>query len=248
MANQNKFYNTVENKNGSTVGGSTVIIRWKTNLKSEDFRLYNETTHEVVKDDSTVARKRYKRTIDDDYGFTVKTNDGYAFPVNEEKAGTYKYSVIVYNQDNGYSIKRIGYNTTTTITFEDYKTAENQALNALISRSGAASKKTVKDKLDTLAYYMAAKGWDNGSFIHPGDAKEGEYADTHGDYGVWFQSRVITCVDATAIIEKCALIFGVPKDKIKVENPANNLSHQYVVITYGGETFPVDGSPWTDIK
>jgi hypothetical protein len=95
---------------------------------------------------------------------------------------------------------------------------------------------------------MAAKGWEKGSFIHPGGAKEGEYADTHGDYGVWFQSRVITCVDATAIIEKCALIFGVPRDKIVVESPADNPSHQYAVITYKGETFPVDGSPWTHIK
>jgi hypothetical protein len=245
MAGQNEFYNTVKDENGSTVGGSTVIIYWKTNLKSNDFFLYNETLNDYASFTPSIARRRYNRTSNDVCGVAVKTNDGYAFAITEKKPGKYKYSVIVSGPNGD---EKIGYNTTVTVTFKDYKTAENQALNDLISRSGAASKETVKEKLDTLAYYMAKTEWDKGGFIHPGEAYPGDYADTHGDYGVWFQSRVINCVKAAAIIEKCALIFGVPKNKIKVESPADNPSHQYVVITYGGETFPVDGSPWKDIK
>ena len=238
MTNQNEFYNSP-----NPGEGSTVIIYWKTNLKSNDFFLYNETLNDYASSVSSIAKKRYNSN--DSNGVAVKTNDGYAFTITEKKPGTYRYSVIVSGPDKD---EKIGYNTTVTVTFKDYKTAENQALDALISRSGAASEKTVKEKLVTLARYMATTGWEKGSFIHPGNARPGEYADTHGDYGVWFQSRVINCVKATAIIEKCALIFGVPKDKIKVESPADNPSHQYAVITYDGETFPVDGSPWTHIK
>ena len=247
MKNQDMFYNSP-----SLGKGSTVIIRWKTNLKSEDFRLYNETTHKVVKADSTIARERYHRPVDDDYGFTVKTNDGYAFPVSEEKAGKYKYSVIVYNQDNNYSIKRVGYNTTATITFEDYETAENQELENLISRSGANnSKLTIEEKLNALAKYMAREGWDKGSFIHPGEAEPGEYTDTHGDDGVWFQSRVITCEQATGIIQKCAAKMGVPSSKMDTDHPTGpgfGKSHVRNKFIIDGKPLIVDGSPLTFIK
>ena len=244
MANQNEFYNSP-----SAGKGSTVIIRWKTNLKSKDFTLYNETLNEVPSFTTNIARKRYNRTADDDYISSVKTNDGYAFPVSEEKVGTYKYSVAVSGPDNDYRIEKTKYAPSFKITFKDYKTAENEALNKLINRSGVTSQQTVEEKLNTLADYMANTGWKNGSFIHPGNAKPGEYANTHGDYGVWFQSRVINCVDATAIIQKCALIFGVPNDGIDAENPyANNPSHQRPVITYKNKIIRVDGSPLTFIK
>jgi hypothetical protein len=248
MKNQDEFYNTLE-ESGE---GSTVIIRWKTNLKSRDFILYNETTNEIATGDSFMARKRYNRTIDDDFCTSVKTDDGYAFPVSEKKAGKYKYFVAVYNQDNDYRIEKIGYAPSFTVTFKDYKTAEDKALKDLISRSGAESKSTVKEKLVTLANYMATKGWENGSFIHPGKAYPGEYADTYGDDGVWFQSRVITCVWATGIIQECASIFGVPDSGIDAEYPypadSPYAHHVRPVITYNGETFRVDGSPWTHIK
>jgi hypothetical protein len=231
MAGQNEFYNTLE----ETGEGSTVIIHWKTNLKSKDFILYNETTNKPMLDNAG-----------------IKTNDGYTFSVSEEKPGTYRYSVAVSGEENDYRIEKIGYTLPFKVTFKDYKTAENQALDALISRSGAASEKTVKEKLVTLARYMANTGWENGSFIHPGKAHPDEYADTHGDYGVWFQSRVINCVKATAIIEKCASIFGVPDNGISEEYPypadSPYAHHVRPVITYDGETFPVDGSPWTHIK
>lgn len=253
MKNQNVFYNTVKDEDGSTLGGSTVIVRWKTNLKSKgdkvNFYLYNETTNELANGNSGVAKKRYNITNGNDANSTtVKTNDGYAFTITEKKAGTYRYSVAVFGPDNDYRIEKTKYTLPFTVTFKDYKTAENQELKNLINRSGAASEKTVKEKLNALAKYMANTEWNKGGFIHPGNARPGEYADTHGDYGVWFQSRVINCVKATAIIEKCALIFGVPKDGICVESPADNPSHQYALITYKGETFPVDGSPWKDIK
>jgi hypothetical protein len=245
MANQNKFYNTPE----KFQGGSTVIIHWKTNLKLTDLFLYNETTNKFVGGDSLMVRKRYHRTSDDDYGSYVKTNDGYAFAITEKKPGKYKYSVIVSGPNGD---EKIGYNTTATVTFEDYKTAENEALNALISRSGAASKSTVKDKLNTLADYMATKKWENGSFIHPGEAKyPGEYADTYGDYGVWFQSRVITCVGATAIIEKCAAKMGVPSSAMSRDYPTGpgfGAQHVRNKFTINGDTFTVDGSPLTFIK
>ena len=247
MKNQNEFYNTVEEK-----GGSTVIIRWKTNLKSKDFVLYNETTNEIPSENeisysfTSIARDRYNRTDDDVCGDAVKTNDGYAFPISEEKAGTYKYSVAVYGQDNDYRIEKTGYAPAFTVTFKDYETAENKALKDLISRSGAESKSTVKEKLFTLADYMAKKGWDNGSFIDPGNAEQGEYADTYGDYGVWFQSRVITCWDATTIVQECASRFGVPYSGMDTESPYD--FHQRPVFTYEGETFTVDGSPLTFIR
>jgi hypothetical protein len=235
MKNQDVFYNTVKNEHGSTAGGSTVIIRWKTNLKSNSFFLYNETTDEIMLDNAG-----------------VKTNDGYAFSVSEKKPGAYKYSVAVSGEENDYRIEKTKYTLPFAVIFEDYKTAENQALKDLISRSGAASKNTVREKLDTLAYYMANTEWNKGGFIHPGDARPGEYADTHGDYGVWFQSRVINCVKATAIIEKCALIFGVSDNGISEEYPypadSPYAHHVRPVITYNGETFWVDGSPLTDIR
>jgi hypothetical protein len=243
MAGQNEFYNTLE----ETGEGSTVIIHWKTNLKSEDFFLYNETTNKPAGGNFSIARDRYGRTDDDiGNGGAVKINDGYAFAITEKKPGTYKYSVSVSGPNGD---EKIGYNTTATVTFKDYRTAENQALDALISRSGAASKNTVKDKLVALADYMANTGWEKGSFIHPGNAEEGEYANTYGDYRVWFQSRVITCLGATKIIQKCASIFGVPDSGIKAENPdKNNPHHVRLLITYKGDTFWVDGSPLTDIR
>ena len=243
MANQDEFYNTPD-ENG---GGSIVIIHWKTNLKSKDFFLYNETLDDYASFVPGVAKERYNSN--DSNGAAVKTNDGYAFAITEKKPGTYRYSVIVSGPDNDNRLEKIGYNTTITVTFKDYKTAENQALNNLIKRSGAESKSTVKEKLNALADYIARKGWDKGSFIHPGNAEEGEYADTYGDYRVWFQSRVITCLGATKIIQKCASIFGVPDSGISAENPdKNNPHHVRPVITYDNETFWVDGSPLTDIR
>jgi hypothetical protein len=240
MKNQDVFYNTPDENEG----GSIVIIHWKTNLKSKDFFLYNETLDDYASFVPGVAKERYNSN--DSNGAAVKTNDGYAFAITEKKPGTYKYSVIVSGPDKD---EKIGYNTTVTITFKDYKTAENQALNALISRSGAASKNTVKEKLNALADYMANTEWKNGGFIHPGNAEEGEYANTYGDYRVWFQSRVITCLGATKIIQKCASIFGVPDSGIKAENPdKNNPHHVRPLITYKGDTFWVDGSPLTDIR
>lgn len=135
MMNQNdEFYNSP-----SAGKGSTVIIHWKTNLKSKNFILYNETTNEIAGGDFGIARDRYKRTDDDNYGITTKTNDGYAFTIAEEKPGTYKYSVAVF----GPPIEKTKYTLPFKITFKDYETAENQALDALISRSGAADRKSV---------------------------------------------------------------------------------------------------------
>jgi hypothetical protein len=198
-----------------------------------------------------MARKRYNRTIDDDFCTSVKTDDGYAFPVSEKKAGKYKYSVAVYNQDNDYRIEKIGYAPSFTVTFKDYKTAENQEYNNLIKRSGADSKSTVKEKLITLANYMAREGWEKGSFIHPGDAYPGEYADTYGDYGVWFQSRVIMCWEATTIIQECAARMGVPSSAMDTDHPTGpgyGAQHLRNKFTIDGDTFTVDGSPWTHIK
>ena len=249
MMHQDEFYNTPD-KNG---GGSTVIIHWKTNLKSKgdkvNFYLYNETTNELADGNSGVAKKKYHSNNAN--ATTVKTNDGYAFTITEEKAGTYKYSVAVFGQDNDYHIEKIGYTLPFKITFKDYKTAENQELENLISRSGAASKSTVKDKLNTLADYMANTEWNKGGFIHPGEAKEGDYADTYGDYGVWFQSRVITCVGATRIIEDCAAKMGVQRSAMDIDYPTGpgfGAQHQRNKFTIDGNTFTVDGSPLTFIK
>lgn len=243
MKNQDVFYNSP-----NPGEGSTVIIRWKTNLKSNNFILYNETTNNIVLGDSGMARDRYGKTDKDVcIAGAVKTNDGYAFAIAEEKPGTYRYSVAVF----GPPVEKTKYTLPFTITFKNYRTAENEALKKLINDSKAASEKTVKEKLNTLANYMAREGWGNGGFIHPGNATHpGEYADTYGDYGVWFQGRVITCLDATDIIKKCASIFGVPKDGIKDEYPdkKNNPHHVRPVITYDNETFWVDGSPLTHIR
>ena len=246
MTNQNEFYNSP-----STGKGSAVIIRWKTNLKSNDFFLYNETLDKFASFAPSIARDRYNRAPDDVCGVAVKTDDGYAFAITEKKPGTYKYSVIVSGSDNDNRLEKIGYNTTITVTFKDYETAENEALNKLISRSGAASKKTVKEKLVALADYMATKGWENGGFIHPGEAYPGDYADTHGDDRVWFQSRVITCEQATKIIQKCAAKMGVPSSAMDTDHPTGpgyGASHVRNKFTIDGETFTVDGSPRTHIR
>lgn len=229
MKNQDMFYNSP-----SLGKGSTVIIRWKTNLKSEHFFLYNETTNKTKLDEAG-----------------VKTNDGYVFSVSEEKVGTYKYSVVVSGEENDYRIEKIGYAPAFTVTFENYETAENQALNNLISRSGAASKSTVEEKLVTLADYMAKEGWNNGSFIHPGRADPDEYADTYGDDGVWFQSRVITCEQATKIIQKCAAKMNVSSSAMDTDHPTGpgyGGSHVRNKFTIDGKPFYVDGSPLTFIK
>ena len=230
MVNQNEFYNSP-----SLGKGSTVIIRWKTNLKSEHFFLYNETTNKTKLDEAG-----------------VKTNDGYTFSVSEEKVGTYKYSIVVSGEENDYRIEKIGYALPFAITFTNYETAENQALDALINRSGAASKKTVEEKLVTLADYMAKVGWEKGSFIHPGEAYPDEYTNTYGDDGVWFQSRVITCEQATAIIEECAAKMGVQRSEMKTDHPTGpgyGKSHVRNKFTIDGKKpLIVDGSPLTFIK
>lgn len=244
MKNQNEFYNTPD---ANSEGGSLVMIHWKTNLRSKDFMLYNETTKTQVGSYASVAVKRYNVSPSDSNGYAVKVSDGYVFPITEKNVGTYRYSVAVSGEENDYRIEKIGYAPSFTVTFKDYKTAENQAYNDLIKRSGAASESTVEKKLVTLADYMATKGWDNGSFIHPGEATNaGEYADTYGDKSVWFQSRVITCWDATAIIQECASRFGVPDSGIDADNPYGY--HMNVIITYDNKTFKVDGSPLTHIR
>lgn len=252
MANQNEFYNTpVKYK-----GGSLVMIHWKTNLRSKDFMLYNETTKTWVGSYASVAVKRYNANPSDSNGCAVKVNDGYVFPITEENAGTYKYSVAVSGPDNDYCIEKTKYAPLFTVTFKDYKTKENQALNDLIARSGADSESTIKEKLDALAYYMANVGWEKGSFIHPGGATNaGEYADTYGDYSVWFQSRVITCVGATAIIEKYATKLKIPSSAMEIDYPTGpgfGAQHQRNKFTLNGvndgKPFTVDGSPLTFIK
>lgn len=230
MAGQNEFYNTLE----ETGEGSTVIIHWKTNLKSNSFFLYNETTDKIMLDNAG-----------------IKTNDGYTFSISEEKPGTYRYSVAVSGEENDYRIEKTKYTLPFKITFKDYKTAENQALNDLINRSGAASKSTIKDKLNTLADYMAKVGWEKGSFIHPGKAEPGEYADTYGDYGVWFQSRVINCVTATAIIEEYATKLKIPSSAMDIDYPTGpgfGAQHQRNKFIIDGKTLIVDGSPWEHIR
>jgi hypothetical protein len=245
MKNQDVFYNTPDENEG----GSIVIIHWKTNLKSKDFFLYNETLDDYASFVPGVAKERYNSN--DSNGAAVKTNDGYAFAITEKKPGTYKYSVIVSGPDNDNRLEKIGYNTTITVTFKDYETAENQAYDDLIKRSGAASKSTVKEKLVTLANYMATKKWENGSFIHPGNAEEGEYADTYGDYRVWFQSRVIMCWEATRIIQECAARMGAPSSAMDTDHPTGpgyGAQHLRNKFTINGETFTVDGSPWEHIR
>jgi len=246
MKNQDEFYNTVEDK-----GGSTVIVHWKTNLKSKgdkvNFYLYNETTNELANGDSSIAKKKYNSN--DANATTVRTNDGYAFTITEKKAGTYRYSIAVFGPDNDYRIEKIGYTLPFTITFKDYETAENQEYNNLIKRSGADnSKLTVEEKLVTLADYMAKVGWNKGSFIHPGKAEPGEYANTHGDHGVWFQSRVITCVEATSIIKECAAKMGVQSDFDYPTGPGFGAFHVRNKFIINNDTFIVDGSPLTFIK
>ena len=246
MKNQNEFYNSP-----SLGKGSVVIIRWKTNLKSNDFFLYNETLDKFASFAPSIARDRYNRAPDDVCGVAVKTDDGYAFAITEKKPGKYKYSVIVSGADNDNRLEKIGYNTTVTVTFKNYETAENQALDALISRSGAAAESSVEKKLVTLAKYMATEGWENGSFIHPGEAYPGDYADTHGDDRVWFQSRVITCEQATKIIQKCAAKMGVPSSAMDTDHPTGpgfGTSHVRNKFIINNKTLIVDGSPSTHIK
>ena len=236
--NQNTFYS----KNTSNV-----IIRWKTNLKSDEFCLYDETENTVA-GRTYILKKRYNN-VSELFGSGVVTNDGYAFVVSAEKAGTHKYSIAVSGESNSFRIEKIGYGT--TVTFSDYDTAEKEAITDLISRSGANSKSTVKEKLQTIANYMAKGGWENGSFIHPGNAEQGEYMATYGDVGVWFQSRVITCVDATGIIMECALRLGVPKSAMGTRNPVGpqyGSNHVLNTFNYNKEYFEVDGSPLTFIK
>jgi hypothetical protein len=245
MMHQDEFYNTVEDK-----GGSTVIVHWKTNLKSKsdkvNFYLYNETTNELANGDSSIAKKKYNSNNAN--ATTVKTNDGYAFTITEKKPGTYKYSVAIFGPDNDYNVEKTKYTLPFTITFKDYETAENQEYNNLIKRSGADSESTVKDKLNTLARYMAKEGWKKGSFIHPGKAEPGEYVNTYGDHGVWFQSRVITCVEATSIIKECAAKMGVQSDFDYPTGPGFGAFHVRNKFTINGDTFTVDGSPLTFIK
>lgn len=52
MKNQNEFYNSP-----NPGEGSTVIIYWKTNLKSNDFFLYNETLNDYPSFSPSIAKK-----------------------------------------------------------------------------------------------------------------------------------------------------------------------------------------------
>lgn len=238
-----KYQNAFYSKNTSNV-----IIRWKTNLKSDEFCLYDETENTVA-GRTYILKKRYNN-VSELFGSGVVTNDGYAFVVSAEKAGTHKYSIAISGGSNNFRIEKTGYGT--TVTFNDYDAAEKNAITDLINRSGADnSKLTVKEKLQAIAIYMATGEWENGSFIHPGNAEQGEYMATYGDVGVWFQSRVITCVDATGIIMKCALKLGVPKQAMGTRNPVGpqyGSNHVLNTFNFNGDYFEVDGSPLTFIR
>jgi hypothetical protein len=113
-----------------------------------------------------------------------------------------------------------------------------------MKRSGASSKAAVREKLERLGTYMRTTEWEDGGFAHPDKYYKGEYADKYGDGGVWFQSRVISCVDATDIIAKCAMKLGVPASGLRYNHPdRRNPAHVNNLITYNGETFVIEGCP-----
>ena len=240
MHNQDRFYNTVNNVNGNVMAGSTVLIKWKTNLKSDYFHLIDDKTGEIMPSYADVAIERYHIEGNDSNGQASKTESGYVFAVRARKAGTYKMDVAVTQP---YSpIYKTG--RSITVTFDDYRTAENKALDDLMERSGANSRATVREKLERLGTYMRTTSWKDGGFAHPDKCHDGEYADKYGDGGVWFQSRVISCVDATDIIEKCAMKLGVPASGLRYNHPdKRNPAHVNNSITYNGETFVIEGCP-----
>lgn len=238
MHNQNRFYNTIDNVNGDVVAGSTVLIKWKTNLKSDDFFLIDDKTGEIMPSCSDIAKDRYH--VDTSNGQTIEVSDGYVFAVQARKAGTYKMDVAVAQPYN--PVYKTG--RSITVTFDDYRTAEDKALDNLMERSGANSRATVKEKLERLGTYMRTTGWKDGGFAHPDKYYKGMYADKYGDGGVWFQGRVISCVYATDIIEKCAMKLGVPASGLRYNHPdRRNPAHVNNLITYNGETFVIEGCP-----
>ena len=244
MHNQDRFYNTIDNVNGDVVAGSTVLIKWKTNLKSDDFFLIDDKTGEIMPSCAIVALKRYHIDGSDSNGQASKTESGYVFAVQARKAGTYKMDVAVAQPYN--PVYKIG--RSITVTFDDYSTAESRELDDLMKRSGASSKATVREKLERLGTYMRTTEWKDGGFAHPDKYYKGEYADKYGDGGVWFQSRVISCVDATDIIKKCAMKLGVPASGLRYNHPdRRNPAHVNNLITYNGETFVIEGCPNEDV-
>ena len=95
---------------------------------------------------------------------------------------------------------------------------------------------------------MRTTGWEDGGFAHPDKYYKGEYADKYGDGGVWFQGRVISCVYATDIIEKCAMKLGVPASGLRYNHPdKRNPAHVNNLITYNGETFVIEGCPYEHV-
>lgn len=244
MHNQDRFYNTVNNVNGDVMAGSTVLIKWKTNLKSDYFYLIDDKTGELMPSCASVALDRYHIDGDDSNGQASKTEFGYIFAVRARKAGTYKMDVAVAQPYN--PVYKTGQSI--TVTFDDYRTAEDRELDDLLERSGANSRATVKEKLERLGTYMRTTGWKDGGFAHPDKYYKGEYADKYGDGGVWFQGRVISCVDATDIIEKCAMKLGVPASGLRYNHPdKRNPAHVNNLITYNGETFVIEGCPNEDV-
>lgn len=238
MHNQDRFYNTIDNVNGDVMAGSTVLIKWKTNLKSDYFALIDDRTGMDMPFCGDIAEMRYHST--DGNGAATKVSDGYVFAIQARKAGTYKMDVAVSDVDKpAYKIGR-----SITVTFDDYSTAEDKALDDLMKRSGANSRASVREKLERLGTYMRTTGWKDGGFAHPDKYYDGQYADKYGDGGVWFQSRVISCVDATDIIEKCAKKLGVPASGLRYNHPdRRNPAHVNNLITYNGETFVIEGCP-----
>ena len=238
MHNQDRFYNTITNSEGVVGPGSTVLIKWKTNLKSDYFYLIDDKTGEIMPSCSDMAKNRYH--VDTSNGQTIEVSDGYVFAVQAGKAGTYKMDVAVAQP---YSpVYKTGQSI--TVTFDDYRTAEGRALDNLIERSGASSRATVREKLERLGTYMRTTGWKDGGFAHPDKYCDGEYADKYGDGGVWFQGRVISCVYATDIIEKYAMKLGVPDSGLRYNHPdRRNPAHVNNLITYNGETFVIEGCP-----
>ena len=242
MHNQDRFYNTVNNVNGDVMAGSTVLIKWKTNLKSDYFYLIDDKTGEIMPSCGDIAEKRYHST--DGNGAATKVSDGYVFAARARKAGTYKMDVAVAQPYN--PIYKTGQSI--TVTFDDYRTAEDRELDDLLERSGASSRATVKEKLERLGTYMRTTGWKDGGFAHPDKYYNGVYADKYGDGGVWFQSRVISCVYATDIIEKCAMKLGVPASGLRYNHPdRRNPAHVNNLITYNGETFVIEGCPYEHV-
>ena len=242
MHNQDRFYNTVNNVNGDVIAGSTVLIKWKTNLKSDDFALIDDKTGELMPSCEDIADMRYHST--DGNGAAAKVSDGYVFAVQARKAGTYKMDVAVVQPYN--PVYKTGQSI--TVTFDDYRTAEGRELDDLLERSGANSRATVREKLERLGTYMRTTGWEDGGFAHPDKYYKGEYADKYGDGGVWFQGRVISCVYATDIIEKCAMKLGVPASGLRYNHPdKRNPAHINNLITYSGETFVIEGCPYEHV-